>query len=32
LERGEDNISIVSLEKIAKVLNVDPYKLLIPRE
>ena len=30
LERGEDNISIVSLERIAKVLKVDPFMLLVP--
>ena len=30
LERGEENISIVSLEKIAKALKVDSFRLLIP--
>jgi transcriptional regulator with XRE-family HTH domain len=32
VERCEDTISVTNLEKIAKVLKVDPYKLLIPPE
>jgi transcriptional regulator with XRE-family HTH domain len=30
VERGEDNISINSLEKLAKVMRVDPFMLLLP--
>ncbi len=30
LERGEENISIVSLEKIAKALKIPPHLLLLP--
>ena len=31
LERGQESISIPNLEKLAKVLKVDPYVLLMPR-
>lgn len=30
LERGEENISILSLERIAKALKIEPHLLLIP--
>lgn len=30
VERGEDTISVTNLEKIAKVLKVDAFKLLVP--
>lgn len=31
VERGEDNISILSLEKITRVLKIDPFLLLVPK-
>lgn len=30
VERGEDTISITNLERISKVLKVEPFKLLVP--
>jgi transcriptional regulator with XRE-family HTH domain len=30
LERGEENISILSLERIAKALKIPPHLLLVP--
>jgi transcriptional regulator with XRE-family HTH domain len=31
LERGQESISIPNLEKVAKVLKIEPHILLIPR-
>jgi transcriptional regulator with XRE-family HTH domain len=30
VERGERNISVKNIEKIAKVLGIEPYQLLLP--
>jgi transcriptional regulator with XRE-family HTH domain len=31
VELGQDNVSIVTLEKLAKAMKVDPFLLLIPK-